>query len=96
MYEAPASSANSLTSVRFDNHIQRRALGDKSEDATTNTLPFLMRLVAGKNLPPSDTVRGFLVNETFVKKLEAYIGRGMYGKGLSVNGGKINSTITGS
>src|SRR5258706_16347278 len=94
--EPPPSSGNGLRSVRFDTHIKDEPWEINLKDADDQYASvFGLKFVAGRNLPPADTARGFLVNETFVKKLGLTSAEDVLGKGLSVNGGKINSTITG-
>lgn len=95
-YEAPASEANSFTSVRFDNHPKDEPWEINLKDADDQYVAtFGLQLVAGRNLVPSDTLRGMLVNETFVKKLGLSSAEDVIGKSLGLNGGTINSTIVG-
>ncbi|PQA60408.1 ABC transporter permease [Siphonobacter curvatus] len=67
---APTSSSNNNTNHRFDTR-------QEDEKWSVNTKPidshylqtFGLKLVAGKNIPESDTTRAFMVNETYVKRL---------------------------
>lgn len=47
---------------------------------------FGLRLIAGRNLQPSDTIREYIVNETLVKKLGFSAAEEMIGKMLDVDG----------
>ena len=61
------------------------------EYLTTYQLP----LVAGKNLEASDTVREFLVNETFIKNLGINNPEAALNKEISIWGGTVKGPIVG-
>ncbi len=86
-YEPPASTSNNLNNLRYD----RR---DKDELFPINVKPgdaeylstFKLKLVAGRNFYPSDTVREYLVNEALIKKLNLTNPKDILNKNISVNG----------
>ncbi len=95
-FEAPASSANSFTSVRFDNHVKDEPFEINLKDADDRYVStFGLKLIGGRDLLPADSTREFLVNETFTKKLGYTSPYDVIGKKLSVNGGKLMGPIVG-
>ena len=93
---APASDNNWTTSFRYDNRTEAENFAVSVRPADDQYIPlFGLELVAGRNIYPSDTVREFVVNETFAKKLNLKSSRELIGKLLSVNGGTMNGPIVG-
>src|SRR5688500_15904014 len=56
---------------------------------------FDLRVIAGRNLHPSDTVREFLLNETAVKKLGVRSPQDVIGKRMRIGLNKSEGTIVG-
>lgn len=95
-YRPPASTSNNATSVQYDNHPEderwniNMKFGDEHYLST-----FGLQLVAGRNVFPSDTINEFLVNETFVKKLNVSDPEEVLGKKIAINGREYKGTIVG-
>jgi ABC-type antimicrobial peptide transport system permease subunit len=93
---APASSNTWNNSIRFDNQTEevnfRTNMKAADEDYITT---FGLELVAGKNISPADTVREFLVNQAFVRKLNFQSPEEIIGKMISANGGRMVAPVVG-
>lgn len=69
-FGAPASNNNWTTMIGFDNRPEKETFSSNFKSVDEDYLAtFKLDLVAGRNLEPSDTVRGYLVNEMLVRKL---------------------------
>lgn len=66
----PQSGWVSSTSLRFDNRTENEKWSTQAKGIDANYLDLYgIKLVAGRNLYPSDSIREVIVNEAFVKKL---------------------------
>jgi len=71
-YQPPASQSNNNTSVQYESRpkTENWSINEKYMDDQYIPL-FGLKLIAGRNIFPSDTANGFVVNETTVHKLHA-------------------------
>lgn len=95
-FEAPSANGGWNTSIRFENHAEDEIFPVDVKAADDQYLPaFGVELAAGRNLFPADSVREFLVNETFVRNLNIKSPAEILGKTMAINGGGIKGPIVG-
>ena len=91
---APASESNHTTDIRFGNRAE-----DEHWEVTTKSADdqylrtFGLKLVAGRNIFPGDSVREFLVNETLVKRLNLPSAAAAIGQQITIS--RITGPIVG-
>lgn len=69
-WSAPASQSQWSTSARFGNRDENENYGVVARLSDENWAPlFGLQIIAGRNLTPSDTLREFLINETFAERI---------------------------
>jgi predicted permease len=94
-YGAPASHSNNTTGFNYDNRPEEEHWSINTKAGDENYIStFGVKLVAGRNLFKADTVREFLVNETFVRKLNLKP-QDVIGKTLSIDGKSVTAPIVG-
>ena len=94
-FSAPAANSHWRTSFALDGG-EQEAFSINFRGADDQYLStFNLSLVAGRNLLPADSVREFLVNETFVKKLNLNSPEEIIGRMLLTNGGDWLAPIVG-
>lgn len=88
-YQAPASNNYSESSLKFDTRPESEQFSINRKAADADYLAtFNLKLVAGRNIFPSDTVREFLLNETAVRMLNVKNPQEIIGKYMEINGRK--------
>jgi ABC-type antimicrobial peptide transport system permease subunit len=95
-YAAPSSKGDWGTNCRYNNDAEDEPFNlsmKAADDQYVST--FGLELVAGRNIFPSDTLREFVVNETFVHKLGIKNPQNVIGKTLSANAGHMTARIVG-
>lgn len=93
---APASLGGNVTGLRFDNRPEEEHWSTNALDVDNEYLStFGLKLLAGRNFFPSDTAREFVVNETFLKKMNVSNPRDVIGKNLSLGDGSRKGPIVG-
>ncbi|MGC4101692.1 ABC transporter permease [Ferruginibacter sp.] len=86
-FTAPLDNSGWSTSMQFDNRTETEAARVNFKAGDDNYLStFDLKLVAGRNFFPSDTVREYLVNETMLAKLGLRSPGEIIGKTLRVDG----------
>jgi len=93
-FAAPSASYSNGTSVTFESRTESepfRFVGKPGDIDYLKT--FDLTLVAGRNFFPSDTVKEYIVNEMFARKMNIASPAALIGKMISVNG--IKAPIAG-
>ena len=92
----PSSDGNWWTSFRYGNAEKEADFGVVMRPADTayvNT--YGLKLIAGRLYQPADTMREFVVNESFVKKIGLRNPHQILGKLMSLGGGGVKKPIVG-
>jgi putative ABC transport system permease protein len=85
--EAPASGSNNTTDFQYDNRPKPELWEVNTKPADDKYLKtFDLKLLAGRNIYPSDTTREFLVNENVVKRLGLSSPQQIINKQIKVDG----------
>ncbi|NII28788.1 FtsX-like permease family protein [Pseudoflavitalea sp. X16] len=93
---APASESNWFNSIRFDTRTEYEAFRVNMKSADAQYLStFDLKLVAGRNVFPSDTTREFLINEAMVRKLGLKSPQDAIGRKIEFNGGNNSAIVVG-
>lgn len=86
-FQPPASSSNNTTDIIYENKPEAERWGVNIKAVDDQYLKtFGLKLIAGRNVFPADTVREYMVNEAFVKKLNLSGPQDIIGKTIKVNG----------
>lgn len=93
-YSPPMANANEYCQITFDHRPQEEPfqINSKTVDARYLQL-FGLKLLAGQHLFPSDSLNGYLINETLARKLNAGPPENLIGRSLSIEG--HSAPITG-
>ena len=85
-FEPPASGNNNGRDIQYENRPVKEAFTVNVKDADNQYIStFDLKLIAGRNIFPSDTIREYLVNETLVNKLHLKSPQEIIGKTVNIN-----------
>lgn len=94
-FAAPTSRQNSTTGITYDHRPEAEHWGINLKMADNNYLKtFGIKLIAGRNVFPADTIREFVVNETVARKL-GLTPQQILGKTIAVNGNGFTGPVVG-
>lgn len=94
--DAPATTSTWNTNFKFDNRTEEELFPISVKEADDRFIPtFGLEMAAGRNMQPSDTLREFVVNEAFVRKLNLKSPEEVIGKMLSMASGSMKAPIVG-
>jgi putative ABC transport system permease protein len=95
-FTAPSSEEDWGNSIRFENSSEEVNFRTSIKSADADYIStFDLKLVAGRNIQPSDTVREMIINEAMVRKLELKSAEDAIGKMITANGGSMYAPIVG-
>jgi predicted permease len=84
--QPPAARQNNTTNITYDHRAENELWSLNLKPADDQYIPtFGLQLVAGRNFYPSDTARGIIVNEKFVKDLNLTSPQAVIGKMVVIN-----------
>ncbi|REA59722.1 hypothetical protein DSL64_17120 [Dyadobacter luteus] len=90
----PTTTSNNTSNVKFDTRQKDEIWSINTKTADNNYVKtFGLTLLAGQNIPLSDTVRGYMVNEKVVEKLGYRDPNEVIGKNLKI--WDVSAPITG-
>lgn len=93
-YAPPAHESASSGSITYGSRAEQEKFQISFRAADDNFVPFFkLKIIAGRNVLPSDTVREFLVNQSTVKMLGLKTNEEVLGKPETIDGYK--GTIVG-
>lgn len=91
---SPTTTSNNTTNFRFDTRQKDELWQINTKNADNHYIEtFGLQLIAGKNIPASDTIRGYLVNEKALEKLGVKNPQEAIGKNLQI--WDVNAPIYG-
>ncbi|MBS1932704.1 MAG: ABC transporter permease [Bacteroidetes bacterium] len=92
--EAPGADHSNMDGIRYDNRAKDELWGVNGKTIDANYLAtFNLKLVAGRNIYPSDTINQYIVNETVIRKLGLSSPQEAINKKLTLDG--ISAPIVG-
>lgn len=84
---SPTTNSSNTTNFRFDTRQKDEIWQMNTKNADNHYVDtYGLTLVAGKNIPPSDTIQGYLINEKVVEKLGVKDPEQIIGKKLRIWG----------
>ncbi|SFD80854.1 ABC transporter permease [Spirosoma endophyticum] len=92
----PSSTSNWSTGFRFENSDKEPDYGVLMRPADSAYIhTYGLKLIAGRMYQAADTIREFVINEAFMKRLGFQTPQQVIGKFMSVNGEEVKKPIVG-